>query len=133
MRTLVLVPLLVLAGRADAQPMTPGTDLSAYAAAAGVLADRGGGAVPVATPPAQGASDDLYWAGVAFDVVGAGAGAALLVTSAVALSDDNPDGFGSLVGAMTAMSGAVVLAAFGADLVYVALGGDPVLARTFRR
>ena len=66
-------------------------------------------------------------------MVGAGAGAALLVASAVALSDDEPDGFGSLIGAMSAVTGGVVLAAFGADLVHVALGGDPLLARTFRR
>ena len=52
MRALVLVPLLVLAGRVDAQPTAPGADLSAYAAAAEALANRGGGAVPVATPPA---------------------------------------------------------------------------------
>ena len=130
-RALPLLSALAHVPTVSAQPAHPG--LSAYADAAEVLSAHAGRAVALvaATPPAgREASPTLYWTGIAVDV--AGAGAALVIASAVKLSDDGDRGFGAFVGAMTAVLGGVVLALFGADLVYVALGGEPALARALR-
>ena len=138
MRFLILLSTLTLAAGAVAQPTRPAPDLSAYAAASEALSARASGAVPVATPPADGEPPPgLYWAGVGLDVVVVAGGTYLLVQGLRLLDLAGDEGTGggaipvAMFGGMGAVLGGVALVAGGADLVYVATGGDPALVRLF--
>ena len=131
-----------MAGRADARARVsvtrPRPTLRVWERTAPPRPRAAGGAVPVTTPPADGEPPPgFYWAGVGVDVAVAAGGAYVLVQDLRLLDLAGEEGsgpgapVGAMLGGLLAGMGGVALAAGGADLVYVATGGDPALVRLF--